>query len=528
MLDLILKNAVVYDGTGAPPFHGNIGIAQGKIAVLSQQPIAEEAKEIVDLGGLAAAPGFIDFHSHSDTTFLPDSRCQSKLFQGITSEVTGQCGYTVYPCKPEKLELMKEFSSVSSKWDSYVSTSMAQFIEKAKSENRQMATNQLPMVGHGALRAGVMGFEGRKATAEELADMAALLDKEMADGAWGMTLGLGYAPGVFADQEELNAMGEVIAKYDGIIASHMRNQGAEIIAALEEMYEINRKTGAKVHISHLKSSGKEQWGWAPKIWEYIKQAQKNGIAVTADMYPYTAAATGITNILPKWTLEGGVAAAAARLASDQRGQILAELDHRFAEKEDGEAIYVVTTYGLCPEADGKNIYEMSQIWNCTMSEAAARLMVETKGSADCIFFCMSEEDVLYFLRQEVTIGTDGCGMPLSKEENEGRPHPRHFATFPRFFRLVREEKLCTLEHAVYRATGLPAQIIGLQDRGLLKEGMVADITVFDPDTIADKATYENPFQKAEGIEYVLLAGEFAIHNGEQTEKRLGQFLLKNR
>ena len=142
MLDLILKNAVVYDGTGAPPFHGNIGIAQGKIAVLSQQPIAEKAKEIVDLGGLAAAPGFIDFHSHSDTTFLPDSRCQSKLFQGITSEVTGQCGYTVYPCKPENLELMKEFSSVSSKWDSYVSTSMAQFIEKAKSGNRPMATNQ--------------------------------------------------------------------------------------------------------------------------------------------------------------------------------------------------------------------------------------------------------------------------------------------------------------------------------------------------------------------------------------------------
>lgn len=203
MLDLVLKNAVVYDGTGAAPFHGNIGIAQGKIAVLSQQLIAEEAKEIVDLDGLAAAPGFIDFHSHSDTTFLPDSRCQSKLFQGITSEVTGQCGYTVYPCKPENLELMKEFSSVSSKWDSYVSTSMAQFIEKAKSGNRPMATNQLPMVGHGALRAGVMGFEGRKATAEELADMAALLDKEMADGAWGMTLGLGYAPGVFADQEEL-------------------------------------------------------------------------------------------------------------------------------------------------------------------------------------------------------------------------------------------------------------------------------------------------------------------------------------
>ncbi len=159
--------------------------------------------------------------------------------------MTGQCGYTVYPCKPEKLELMKEFSSVSSKWDSYVSTSMAQFIEKAKSENRQMATNQLPMVGHGALRAGVMGFEGRKATAEELADMAALLDKEMADGAWGMTLGLGYAPGVFADQEELNAMGEVIAKYDGIIASHMRNQGAEIIAARKKCMKSTERQAQK-------------------------------------------------------------------------------------------------------------------------------------------------------------------------------------------------------------------------------------------------------------------------------------------
>ena len=526
MLDLILKNAVIYDGTGAAPYKGDIGICQGKIAQISKQPIEEEAKETVDVGGLAAAPGFIDIHSHSDTTFLADSRCQSKICQGVTTELAGQCGSTVYPCKPENLENMQEFSGIGSASLPYHATSLQEFIEKAQADGKSMSTNLVSLIGHGALRAGVMGFEGRKATKQELEEMKALLDREMAQGAWGLSLGLGYAPGVFANQEELNAMGEVVAKYDGVITSHMRNQGAQIMESLGEMYEINRKTGARVHIAHLKASGKEQWGWAPAIWENIAQAQATGVAVTADMYPYTAAATGITNILPKWTLEGGIPAAAARLASPQREQILKELDQRFAQPEDGEAIYVVTTHGLCPEADGKNIYQLSQLWNCTMSEAAARLMVETKGGANCIFFCMSNEDVMYFLAQKVAIGSDGSGRPLAEKENQGKPHPRNFATFPRFFRLARENNLCSLEQAVYRVTGLPASIIGLKDRGLLKEGMAADITVFNPQTIADCATYENPFQQCQGIEHVLVAGEFAVRSQKQTEKRLGQFLKK--
>ncbi len=527
MYDLLLKNGTIMDGTGNPAFIGDVAISDGKIAKIGEN-ISESAAQTVDVHQAVIAPGFIDMHSHSDNSFLRDERCQSRIYQGITTEVTGQCGFSVYPCKPEHLDEMLDFSSVGDLAKPYLSESLSDYIKKAQANGKRMATNQAAFIGHGALRAGVMGFANRKATPEELREMQNLLDREMAQGAWGLSLGLGYAPGAFSDQEELNAMGEVIAKYDGLIASHMRDQGPKIMESLNEMYEINRKTGARVHISHLKASGKAQFGWAPEIWKNIEQAQKEGIAVTADAYPYTAAASGITNALPKWTLAGGVAAAAKRLepGSSEREKIMAELNAKFVTKEDGEAFRIVDTNGRCEEANGKNIYQLSQMWDCSMAEALARLIVKTKGNAPTVYFCMSEADVLYFLRQEITIGSDGSGWSITGEENKGRPHPRFFGTYPRFLRLVREHKLCTMEDAVRRITALPASYIGLADRGLLREGMVADITVFDEKTIYDTPTYDDPFQKCAGIIHVLLDGQFALRDGEQTDLRLGHFLKK--
>ena len=527
MFDLLLKNGKIVDGSGSPAYMGDVAVSDGKIVRMAQH-IDGEAKKTVDVQGAVIAPGFIDMHSHSDNSFLEDERCQSRIYQGITTEVTGQCGFSVYPCKPENLDYMVQFSSIGDLVKPYVSESLREYIEKAKKAGKRMATNQLAFIGHGALRAGVMGFDGRKATPEELKEMQRLLDREMAEGAWGLSLGLGYAPGAFSDQEELNAMGEVIAKYDGIIASHMRNQAEKTMESLNEMYEINRKTGARVHISHLKASGKPQWGWAPEIWANIEAAQKAGIAVTADMYPYTAASSGITNALPKWTLKGGVQAAAERLkeGSPERAAIMEELEEKFQTQEDGEAFRIVDTNGDCVEANGKNIYELSQMWNCSMAEALARLVVKVNGVAPTVYFCMSEEDVLYFLRHELAIGSDGTGRTINGEEHRGNPHPRFFGTFPRFLRLVREKNLCSLEDAVRRMTHLPASILRLQDRGLLKEGMVADMTVFDPDTIFDTPTYDNPFQKCIGIKHVIMEGQFALEDGEQTDLLLGHFLKK--
>ncbi len=527
MQDIIFKNGIICDGTGCKSYIGDVAVEDGKITKILSS-IQDQAKETIDISGLVIAPGFIDMHSHSDTAFLVDERCESKICQGVTTEVAGQCGATIYSCPKDKMDNLYKYVGEDERFDIkyYASSSFKEFLSKVKAANKKMSTNLISLIGHGALRTSVMGFEGRKATEEEMQMMASLLDDDMKSGAWGLSLGLGYAPGVFADQDELNALGHVVKKYDGMVTSHMRDQGAHIFEALDEMYEINRKTNAKVHIAHLKMSGKKQWGRADELIQNIKEAQKVGIKVTADMYPYTAASSGITNVFPKWTLDGGVAKAAQRLLTPERDQIIAFLNEDYQTRQDGEGLYVVTTHGAYPVADDKNIYELSQELGLSMADTIAKVAVEANGNVDCIMFAMADKDVMYLLGQDIAIGSDGYGLPLSEKENLGKPHPRNFGTFPRFLRLARENHLCSLETAVSRMTKMTADILELKDRGVLKEGFVADITIFNPNTITDNATYKNPFMKPTGIEHVIMNGEFAIYNGQQTEKRLGQFILK--
>lgn len=528
MYDSILRNGMIYDGGTEPAYKADLAIRDGKIVKIAPS-ISEPAAEVIDVTGLAVAPGFIDMHSHGDCTFLLDDKSESKITQGVTSELAGQCGATIYPARKDLMHNLYNYVSNNEKYDAhfYTSESLAEFIGKVKATDKKMSTNLIPLIGHGALRCGVMGFSGEPADEAQRAVMCELMDEAMQQGAWGISLGLGYTPGVFADQNELNALGAVISKYDGIITSHMRDQGPKIFDALEEMYEINRKTGVKVHIAHLKMSGKKQFGRAAELLEHMEAARAAGIRLSADMYPYTASSTGITNIMPKWTLEGGVAKAAERLAGEHHEELMADLQEKFAVPSDGEALYIITTNGRYPIADDKNIYELSQELGVTMAEAVAKVIIETKGATSCIFVSMSEEDVDLLLRQNwVSIGSDGSGYPFDIEKCGGKLHPRNFGTFPRVLRLVREQKICSLEEAVNRMTKLTADTLGLRDRGQLKEGLVADITVFNPETVTDRSTFKNPFQKSEGIEHVLIGGKFALKNGVQTEQRLGEFVLK--
>lgn len=525
MYQLLIKNATIIDGTGAPAFMGDLAVEDGVIVRIAPK-IEGDAKLVVDGTGLATAPGFIDIHSHSDTQFLHDNRGQSRIYQGVTSELAGQCGSTIYPCPPEHMERIREYAGKSDA--EYASASFAEFLEKVKRDHKDMGTNLIPLIGHGAIRCGVMGYENRKATADELKQMQALLDADMKTGAWGLSLGLGYTPGVSSDQEELCALGEIVAKYRGIVTSHMRYQNLRTPEALEEMYEINRRTGAHVHIAHFKASGRAAWGKAAEFAENVHAAQKDGVRVTVDVYPYTAASSGITNSFPKWSIQGGTQTAVNILKDPtQRQKLMDELEKSFKDQADGEALYVVTTGGRCPEAEGKTIWQISQELEISMAEAAAKVCVDTNAHATCISFAMCEEDVDVMLAQDdFCIGSDGVSYSLSPEDNAGKPHPRNFGTFPRFLRLARERKLCSLETAVRRMTGQSAEYIGLKDRGVLKEGMVADITMFDPKTVSDMATYENPFQKPVGIHHVFMNGEAALLHGVQTEKRLGQFILR--
>lgn len=519
---LILQNGLVYNGLAEKPVQADVAIKDGVIAQIAPK-ISGETGQCLDVSGLAVAPGFIDIHSHSDTTFLRDDRCESKIMQGVTSELAGQCGSTVYPCADDRLENLYAYVGEKSP---FASTSLASFVSKCRRENRRMSTNLISLIGHGALRCGVMGLEGRAATEKEIDLMAELLQQEMANGAWGLSLGLGYAPGIFANQQELNALGKVVYRYDGIITSHMRNQGAEIFPALEEMFEIYRATGAHVHIAHLKMSGKKQWGTADKLMEYLRQARANGIWVTQDMYPYTASSSGLTNIFPKWTLAGGVEMAAQRLTTKDRGPIMEALEEYFQTRQDGEGVYIVSTGGRFPEADDSTIWELSQRYGLSMAQTVEKVVLATQGHCSCIFESMSREDVEYLLRQpEVAIGSDGSGIVVDPKAHVGKPHPRNFGTFPRVLKMAREGAF-PMEQAVHRMTGLCADYIGLKHRGFLREGYTADITVFDPQTVGDTANYSNPFQYPSGIIHVLMGGEFAVRDGVQTEKRLGRFLRK--
>jgi len=527
MQDILLRNGLLCDGTRNKPYVGDIAIKGGKITRIAAK-IEDGAETVVDVQGLVVSPGFIDMHSHSDVSFLRDDRCESKIYQGVTSEVVGQCGMTIYPCAAGHIEDMYTFAGTDLKFDKryYTSYSLQEFIDKVQKNGKRMATNLLPLIGHGALRAGVVGFAGRKVTEVELQAMAELLDRDMQYGAWGLSLGLGYAPGLFADQTELNALGEVVHRYDGVITSHMRSQSVRIFEALEEMYGINRATGAKVHIAHLKICGKGQLGKSGLVIEHLKNAVRQGVQVTKDMYPYTAASTDLTDVLPKWSLEGGLGKAAERFNTDERPKLMQHLEENYRTRADGESIHIVTTYGRYPAADNKNVYQLSQELGVSMPEALEKVIVATKGKADCVYFIMLESDVMNYMKEaDVAIGSDGYGYAF----DEGiSPHPRSFGTFPRFLRLARENKLCELAVAVHRITKLPADIVGLKDRGVLRKGLVADITVFDPAAVADTATYSEPCRKPVGIEHVIIGGQFAVRRGNQTDKRLGQILLKNK
>ncbi len=528
MYDLILKNGLVCDGMGGVPYHGWVAVSDGKIAAIGTlEP--PEAVEIVDCGGCAIAPGFIDIHSHSDACFLTDDACEAKLRQGVTTEVVGQCGFSLFPCPSGREGDLKLLSTgLGGGTADYVTTSFGRYREKA--QGRKMATNLFQLIGHGALRAATVGFDGREPTDRELADMCTLLDTALSEGAAGLSLGLGYAPGCFATKKELRALGEVVAKYNGVVTSHMRNQSDQIPTALEEMYDINRHSGTHVHISHLKAARRANWGTAPMVMANIRRAVADGIAVTADLYPYTAAASGITNSgFPKWSLEGGVTAVCRRLQNEERGAILQALEEYYCDEAVGRGEVVVSTFGKYPAADGKSIFELSKEMGLSMAETAALVTLKTGADCSCISFTMSEEDVTYLLSQpDLAIGSDGYAYSLDPAKNSGKPHPRSFGTFPRFLRLAREQNLCPLGVAVHRISGLSAEMMSIEGRGKLIPGYAADITVFDPVTVTDKAEYDDPFQAPDGIIHVVMGGAFALRDARQTPNRLGGYLLKTK
>ncbi len=524
MEELIIRGGTVIDGTGKPGYKADVAVNGGKITAIGDLKNIE-AEKVLDASGLVVAPGFIDAHSHSDTCFLRDSSGASRIYQGVTTEVSGQCGSSPFPALPER---MKKTTADLGEKDDWYCQSFDEFVKKFEASDYEMAVNQAILVGHGSLRAGTIGYEDRQVTPEELEQMKALLRKDLQDGAWGLSLGLEYSPGFFASSEELRELGKVVREFDGLIPCHMRNEGMEIDKAIEEVLSIGRASGVHVHVAHLKVDNFRVHGRAPEVWAILEKAREEGVNVTADMYPFIASCTSLTIRCPKWSQEGGGKAVVDFLAGPRRQEVIEGIRSHYFNAERAETCLFNSDGGLWPEIVGKTLrYVAEELLHTTdYAEAAAVVLERTQARAGCIFFVMSEQDMLYFLSQDVGIGSDGYSYSGDPEKVPGKPHPRSYAAISEFFRRAREHKLCSLEEAVRRVTSKGTDMIGMTDRGRLQVGKVADITVFDPETIGPRATYLDPIQLSQGVHHVVIGGGVAMENGEQTTLRAGKFLRK--
>ncbi len=534
--DVLILNGKIVDGSGNPWFYGDVGIRDGRIVALGKLA-GQPAKRSIDAGRMIVSPGFLDMLGQSEYTLLVDSRAESKLRQGITTEITGE-GESVAPVNDRTLKhLQVELDHYGLRVDW---KSLDEYF--ARLERQGTAVNLATFVGATQVRLYVLGAEDRKPTTAELDQMKALVDEAMRQGALGVSSSLMYVPAIFSTTEELIALARVAGKYGGIYISHIRNEESGIMDALDEAIRIGREAGpadggagVRVQIWHLKTSGKENWGKMPLVVEKIDRARAGGVDIAADLYPYIAAATGLRTILPPWAREGGDARMLERLRDpEQRRKIRQAVLRQKGTEENlylssGGASGVMVASVLNPALrlyQGKRLSEIAAMRKEDPVEAAINILLEDNGKTGAIYFAMSEPDVQFALKQPWTsIDTDYPAVRPDGILGEANPHPRSYGSFPRVLgRYVRDLKLMPLEEAIRKMTSLPAQRVSLQDRGLLRVGMAADVVVFDPDKIRDLATFDKPHQFSEGVRYVLVNGQIVLDDGNVTTARPGRAL----
>ena len=525
--DLILENGHILDGTGSPWYAGDIAIQNGKIAAIGR--LSESAaKRRINVHGLVVAPGFIDMLGQSDTSILVNPHLPSKIYQGITTEITGE-GSSAAPLN----DTIRKSDSPS--WAHYgIKPDWSTFRQYfARLEKQGMGINLASYVGATQVRRMVIGEGNRAPSAGELARMKGLVREAMLDGAIGLSTALQYAPAPYASTEELIALASESAKYGGTYASHMRSEGDAIIAALDEAIRIGREAHIPVEIWHLKAAGKQNWGRMPEIVAHIEQARRSGVDIAADTYAYPAWFNTFSAFIPPWAHDGGDARLIERLKDPaMRTRIRQEMqtpakdwDNEWEEIPGAEAILlsVVQNPKLVP-LQGKTIADIAKLWNKDPIDTIFDLLIEDRAFTSVAVFGMSEPDVKLALQQPWTsICNDSQGTAPDGVLGREHPHPRAYGTFPRILRkYVREEKALTLPDAIRKFSSLPAQRMRIADRGVLKPGLWADIVVFDPETITDKATFERPNQVSDGMRWVLVNGVPVIEEGKMTQALPGR------
>ena len=527
MFDYAIKNGLIVDGTGAGPYKATLYIEGQKIAKISQDD-SLEAKEVIDATGLAVAPGFLDMHTHSDVSPYCAPDFETALTQGITFHLAGNCGSSTIPEAAGERHGATGRASAKSRFGmealDYRATDFASYREEIN--ERGLAVNFSTLIGHGRLRSEVMADPNVVIPSEEeMQGMEKLLDVQLAQGAMGLSLGLAYVPGVFSEIEELVRLGKVVAKHNAFIAVHMRSSGAAVFEALDEMGRVSVESGARVHLSHFKLTRAPQWGKADELLAKYDEWVAKGAKFTADQYPYIASSCGARLLIPLEIKKSNKKAMEVLGSDEKFAEIREHIVSEIAAYGGPQNIRLSPSNGKCPEALGKDLAQIAEIYGMEPAEAYRKVMYDTGLATSGIFYSMCEEDVFKIAeRMDVAVVSDGYGYNNATVGANGMPHPRSAGSHSRFLRLAREKQLMPLEKAVYKMTGLPAAIMQLEGRGVLAEGNWADVTVFDAENITDCATFDQPALPAKGVHYVFVNGSKAFENGKTTGSRAGRVL----
>jgi dihydroorotase/N-acyl-D-amino-acid deacylase len=529
--DVLITGGRIVDGTGAPWFVADVAISGDGIVALGQLGDAESAVRI-DARGLVVAPGFIDMLGQSEFSILVDGRAASKILQGITTEITGE-GSSIAPVNDRMVQAAEaNYRHYGIEQDF---RTLAEYFERVETRSRA-AINLGTFVGAGGVRGYVIGNDDRPATEVELAEMKALVADAMEDGALGLSSSLQYVPDRFASTEELIELAKVAASYGGIYITHQRSESGRIFESLDEAFAIAEQAGIPAEVWHLKTAYKANWGKMPAVLEKFETARAQGLDVSANLYPYDRASNGLDACLPLWVREGGTDKMIERLRDPAlRERIKAEMDDpTVTEWENqwygsGGAAGVMVSSVLDPALrkwEGKTLLEIGREMGKDPRDAAIDLVIADHGETSCIISIMAEQDVRTALSHPLTsIDTDSSARAEDGPLSENKSHPRAWGTFTRILgKYVREEKILTLEDAVRKMTSRPAIRVGLHDRGILRPGMAADITIFDPETIRDVATFEDPNRYSVGVIHVLVNGKAVVRDGDITEERPGKIL----
>ena len=527
--DLLIKNGRIVDGSGRAAYTADLAVKGDRIARIGNLAQAT-ATRVIDARGLVVSPGFIDMLGQSETYLLIDPRAMSKVMMGVTTEITGE-GESIAPINERQIKEQQDFLkrfNLTIDW-----RTLGEYFKRL--EKQGTGVNLGTFVGATQVREYVIGYEDREPTPQELDQMKKLVADAMRDGALGLSSSLQYVPARFADTSELVELAKVARQYGGIYATHQRSEGNTIDASLNEIFEIALKAKIPVEIWHLKTAYKKNWGRMPHVLTRIKQARDHGMDITADIYPYVAGSTALSASLPPWALEGGTEKMLERLRDPaMRQRLKKEISE---DQQDWENIYLGSggPEGVLVSAvvnreleslQGKRISEIAAQQKKDPLDAMFDLILADNGQTGAIYFMMSEADMRAAMQSPfVNFCTDSGARATDGPLAGTKSHPRGWGTYPRILgRYVREERLLSLETAIHKMTGGPAARVGLRDRGLLREEMFADITIFNPETVLDRATFENPNQYPTGIEYVLVNGQISVDKGQRTQALAGRVI----